>query len=57
MSCLFNSMNFFLQIPSQTIRNTICDYLEQDKPIIEGIETNQVITPFHISNADFYSRV
>ena len=50
MSCLFNSMNFFLQIPSQTIRNTICDYLEQDKPIIEGIETNQVIKMECVNN-------
>ena len=50
MSCLFNSMNYFLKIPSQSIRNTICDYLEQNKPIMEGIETNQIIKMEGVNN-------
>tara|TARA_B100001175_G_C19263272_1_gene520500 strand:- start:388 stop:729 length:342 start_codon:yes stop_codon:yes gene_type:complete len=43
-------MNYFLKIPPQNIRNTICDYLEQNKPIMEGIETNQVIKMEGVNN-------
>lgn len=43
MSCLFNSLSYFINETSIDIRNKICDYLEQNKPIIEEIETNKII--------------
>lgn len=43
MSCLFNSISYFLDKDSNTIRQTICDYLESNKPIMEGIETKQIL--------------
>jgi hypothetical protein len=43
MSCLFDSLRYFINENSISIRNKICDYLEQNKPIIEGVETNKII--------------
>ena len=43
MSCLFNSMSYFLTIPSQQIRSDICKYLTENRPLIEGIETRQIL--------------
>jgi hypothetical protein len=43
MSCLFNSLSYFLQINSYDIRQQICDYLKQNRPIIEGLDTNIII--------------
>ena len=40
MSCLFNSLSFFIQENSYNIRPKICDYLEENKPIIYGLETS-----------------
>ena len=45
MSCLFDSLHFF--IPSLTplqIRYKICDYLQQNKPVIDGIETSVLLS-------------
>ena len=45
MSCLFNSLHFF--IPSftpQQIRDKICDYLEQNNPVMDGIETSLLLS-------------
>jgi hypothetical protein len=40
MSCLFNSLHFFIPcLTPRQIRNSICDYLEQNEPIIDGIDT------------------
>jgi len=43
MSCLFNSLSFFIDESSFNIRQTICDYLQNNKPIIEGLETHEVL--------------
>jgi hypothetical protein len=53
MSCLFNSLSFFIQKDSYEIRQLICDYLKENKPIIEGMETCEVIT-FENNNVDNY---
>jgi len=44
MSCLFDSLSYFLKIPSIKIRNTVCDYLEANKPIMEGIDTKSLLS-------------
>ena len=43
MSCLFNSLNYFIKENSFNIRQQICDYLHQNKPIIEGLETHEIL--------------
>jgi hypothetical protein len=43
MSCLFNSLSYFLKIDSYTIRQIICDYLEQNKKIIDGLDTQFIL--------------
>jgi len=47
MSCLFNSLSYFININSNDIRQKICDYLEQNLPIIDGIDTSQVLQLDH----------
>jgi len=53
MSCLFNSLSHFLHISSFDIRQQICDYLEQNKPIIDGLDTNYILS-FEDSSASSY---
>jgi hypothetical protein len=53
MSCLFNSLSFFIQKDSNEIRQLICDYLKENKPIIEGMETSEVVQ-FENNNVDNY---
>jgi hypothetical protein len=43
MSCLFNSMSHFLPHSSNEIRQQICNYLEENKPIMESLETKQIL--------------
>jgi hypothetical protein len=43
MSCLFNSLQYFIGEGSFEIRQKICDYLEQNGKIIDGIETNVIL--------------
>lgn len=43
MSCLFNSLSYFIKEDSYLIRNKICDYLEQNNKIIDGLETQFII--------------
>lgn len=45
MSCLFNSMSYFIkeELGPTGIRNRICDYLEKNLPILEGMETCDVL--------------
>jgi hypothetical protein len=43
MSCLFNSLSHFLNIPSQTIRQTICEYLASNEPLFEDLDTRIVL--------------
>ena len=43
MSCLFDSLTYFLNYTSEQIRQKICDYLQNNKPIIDGLETNFIL--------------
>ena len=43
MSCLFDSLNYFIKDNSNNIREQICNYLQENKIIIEGLETNVVL--------------
>ena len=45
MSCLFNSMSHFIKEEWGPIgiRQRICDYLEQNLPILDGMETRDVL--------------
>ena len=43
MSCLFNSLNYFINEGSYEIRQKICDYLKDNNPIIDGFPTNDIL--------------
>ena len=43
MSCLFNSLSYFIPENNYNIRQKICDYLEENKPIIEGLDTQFIL--------------
>ena len=43
MSCLFSSLSVFLKIDDYTIRQKICDYFENNLPIMEDIETKLIL--------------
>ena len=44
MSCLFNSLSHFIeQTDPQAIRQRICDYLQANSPIIDGMATHDVL--------------
>ena len=44
MSCLFNSLDFFIGEGSFNVRQKICNYLQENKPIIDGLETNLILS-------------
>lgn len=44
MSCLFNSMSKFLNFSSDHIRQSICDYLEANEPIVDGLPTEFILS-------------
>ena len=43
MSCLFNSLNHFIGEGSYEIRQKICNYLQQNKKIIDGLSTSNIL--------------
>lgn len=43
MSCLFNSLSYFIPNTSYNIRQEICDYLEKNNPIIDGLDTQFIL--------------
>lgn len=44
MSCLFNSLSHFIpQTDPKAIRQRICDYLQANLPIIDGMTTHDVL--------------
>ena len=49
MSCLFNSLSYFINDNSFKIRQIICDYLDQNKQIIDGLETKEILQYENIS--------
>ena len=43
MSCLFDSLSKYLDMKSNEIRQLICDYLEKNNSILDGIDTNYLL--------------
>lgn len=43
MSCLFHSLSHFLSYNSNDLRENICNYLQENKPIIEGLDTKMIL--------------
>ncbi len=43
MSCLFHSLSYFLPYNSNDLRQNICNYLQENKPIIEGLDTKMIL--------------
>ena len=55
MSCLFNSLSHFIpQTDPQAIRQRICDYLQANSPIIDGMATQDVLQLDSGSSSDQY---
>jgi len=53
MSCLFNSLGHLLNIPTNDMRQTICDYLAENKPIMDGMSTADILameSPNYVAN-------
>ncbi len=57
MSCLFNSFSCLLGIPANTIRQTICDYLAENKPIMDGMSTHDILALEGSSAASYISNM
>jgi hypothetical protein len=53
MSCLFNSISYFINENGNDIRNKVCDYLENNSPIIDGVETHKIIEYEHPSAINY----
>lgn len=43
MSCLFDSLSYFINRTSTEIRQIICNYLEENNSIIDGLETSFIL--------------
>ena len=43
MSCLFISLDYFIKENSYIIRQKICDYLQQNNTIIDGLDTKFIL--------------
>jgi hypothetical protein len=43
MSCLFNSLSYFFNENSFIIRQKICDYLQNNHKIIDGLDTEFIL--------------
>lgn len=55
MSCLFNSLSHFIpQTDPQAIRARICDYLQSNSPIIDGMATHDVLQLDSLTTPDQY---
>ena len=56
MSCLFNSLSHFIapQTDPQAIRQRICDYLQSNSPIIDGMATHDVLQLDSFNTPDQY---
>ena len=44
MSCLFNSLGRLLAKDPQALRQEICNYLEAGSPVMEGLNTVDILT-------------
>ena len=47
MSCLFDSLSVYLRLAPLQVRNIICDYLESNRTILEGVDTHSMIEQEH----------
>lgn len=55
MSCLFNSLSHFItNTDSYAIRQNICDYLQANSPIIDGMSTHDVLQLDYLNSSDQY---
>ena len=56
MSCLFNSLSHFIapQTDPQAIRQRICDYLQANLPIIDGMATHDVLQLDSLNTSEQY---
>lgn len=44
MSCLFNSINYFIKADNgEDVRQCICNYLDNNYPVMENMETRSVL--------------
>ena len=43
MICLFNSLSHFIPLNSDAIRQKICDYLQQNATIMDGLDTKFIL--------------
>ena len=43
MSCLFNSLGFLLDVDSTALRQQICDAFEANVPLMDGVETKDLL--------------
>jgi OTU-like cysteine protease len=53
MSCLFHSIGTILCIPTETVRDAICDYLLSDRPLLDGMPTRDLLAledPNYVQN-------
>ena len=53
MSCLFDSLSYFFKIDSNTIRQKICNYLENNETILDGIETSFILSLDSLSPQEY----
>jgi hypothetical protein len=53
MSCLFNSISYFINENGIDIRNKVCDYLVNNSPIMDGVETYKIIEYEHPSALNY----
>ena len=44
MSCLFNSLSYFIDANADEIRQVICNYLKENKPLIDGLDTHFILS-------------
>ena len=47
MSCLFNSLSYFVNVneDGKNLRNIICDYLEEDNIIFDDMNVSKIVEP------------
>ena len=44
MSCLFDSIAYFVKLDGFSVRQIICNYLEANNPIMEGLDTKTILS-------------
>lgn len=45
MSCLFNSLSYFVNADGRRLRNIICNYLETDPILFDVMNVSNIISP------------